>query len=79
MNPRPFAHRVLRWLIRAGLSSMCIGGCVAGTADGFGDSPPPITQSAAQKRTGVAILATGAAAAFISAVALYFVENKNRP
>ena len=72
----PVPHRALRRLILGGLSLMCLGGWVAGTADGFGDSPPPINQSIAMKRIGVAVAVAGAATALISAVALYLAENR---
>ncbi|MFN0199147.1 MAG: hypothetical protein ACKVT0_20550 [Planctomycetaceae bacterium] len=76
MNPRNADHPRFRIAIGGGLIAMFVGGCVAGLADGFGDSPPPIGESITRKRIGVSLIATGAVVSLASAVALYVRENK---
>lgn len=71
-----FSRRGVRWLIVGGVGMLFVGGCVAGFADGFGDTPPPISESVRQRRTGIAIAALGIAVAVGSAIRLYIVDNR---
>ena len=68
----------IRWLFAGGIGLLFVGGCVAGLAEGFGDSPPPISQSVHQRWIGIAIAAFGIATAVGSAITLYVVENRRR-
>jgi hypothetical protein len=75
---RKIRNLAIRWLIAGGISLKFIGGCVAAFADGFGDPPPPISQSIRQKWVGGGMLALGTGAAVASAITLYILENRRR-
>lgn len=66
----------IRRLIVGGICLMFVGGCVAGFADGFGDAPPPISESIRQRWIGVAIAIFGIATAIAAAITLYVVDNR---
>ena len=77
-SPAKSLHFVGRVLILAGICLILLGGCCAGTAEGFGDAPPPLDQSRRQKTIGIWIMLSGGAIAMVSAISLYLSDNQQQ-
>lgn len=69
------SHPVLRSLFAVGFCVLLLGGCIAGFAEGFGDSPPSIPQARRDSLIGIILVFSGAALAVGSAITLDRRDN----
>ena len=72
---RKFVVVAFSVLLVCGIAAIVVGALVAGTADGFGDAPPPIAESIVQRRIGIIIFVSGIVASVGSAIACYVIER----